>query len=400
MVIDASSTTQRAAYTPAPPLRILIITGIFPPDIGGPATYVPRIAHFLAARTHIVTIVTLSDVVQHADDHSYPFRLVRLTRQLPKPLRWLGTIAQIIALGRNADLLFVNGLQLESTLANVLLGKPLVQKVVGDLAWERARSRGWLTDTFEAFQQRRYGWQVELLRRLRAWWTCQADQVIVPSSYLAQQVQNWGVANQQTSVIYNGVTLPSDSAPINLPISTPITVISVARLVPWKHLDSVIRAVAQLERVGLVLVGDGPERNRLEALAATLGITDRVYLAGACSGAHTFALMRASDLFVLNSSYEGLPHVVIEAMHAGLAIVATAVGGTPEVIQDGQTGRLIPPLNDAALFQAIADLAYAPAARQWLAANALQSVERFSYQQMLEATAVLLEQTVQEKQQP
>jgi glycosyltransferase involved in cell wall biosynthesis len=81
----------------------------------------------------------------------------------------------------------------------------------------------------------------------------------------------------------------------------------------------------------LVIVGDGPERARLEALAQTNQVIDRVYFAGQRSKAETFGLMAGCDLFVLNSTYEGFPHVVLEAMSVGLPVVATAVGRTTGV---------------------------------------------------------------------
>ena len=88
--------------------------------------------------------------------------------------------------------------------------------------------------------------------------------------------------------------------------------------------------------IGLVIVGDGSERKRLEGVANTLDVADRVYFAGQASQAETIRLMAACDFFVLNSTHEGLPHVVLEAMSLGLPVVATAVGGTPEVVCDGE----------------------------------------------------------------
>jgi glycosyltransferase involved in cell wall biosynthesis len=114
-------------------MRVLVVTGIFPPDIGGPATYVPTIAAALAEWGHEVVVVTLSNDLDH-DDHRYGFRVVRLPRKLAKPWRVLRAIGTIWRLGRKADVLFVNGLALESVLANMALRKPLVMKVVGDLA--------------------------------------------------------------------------------------------------------------------------------------------------------------------------------------------------------------------------------------------------------------------------
>jgi glycosyltransferase involved in cell wall biosynthesis len=124
-------------------------------------------------------------------------------------------------------------------------------------------------------------------------------------------------------------------------------------LVPWKCVDMVIEALVSCPDIGLVIVGDGSERQRLEGFANTLNVADRVYFAGQARQAEAIHLMAACDFFVLNSTYEGLPHVVLEAMSLGLPVVATAVGGTPEVICEGDNGRLITPADDDALVRVL-----------------------------------------------
>ncbi|MGH8008036.1 MAG: glycosyltransferase, partial [Candidatus Binatia bacterium] len=143
-------------------MNVLIITGIFPPDIGGPATYVPKVATALADRGHEITVVTLSDSSGFRIPDSglpYSFSVVRIRRGLFKPFRVLLTIVALLRWGRRADVLFVNGLYIEAVLANSVLHKPLVQKIVGDWAWERATNHGWIADTFEAFQSTHYNLQ-------------------------------------------------------------------------------------------------------------------------------------------------------------------------------------------------------------------------------------------------
>ena len=116
------------------PINILMVTGIFPPDIGGPATYVPTMASELVRRGHKVIVLTLSDRLDH-DDRSYTFPVHRIRRSLAKPLRFLLTVVRIFREGRSAAVLYVNGLYLEAVIANCLLCKPMVQKIVGDWAW-------------------------------------------------------------------------------------------------------------------------------------------------------------------------------------------------------------------------------------------------------------------------
>ena len=373
-------------------MRVLIITGIFPPDIGGPATYVPQVARGLAERGHQVTVVTLSDRLDH-DDRAYPFRVVRLPRRAFKPWRMLRTFWTLVRLGRGHDLLFVNGLAPEAVLANFVLRKPLAMKVVGDLAWERATNLGWTSDDFETFQRKRYGLRTELLKALRAWWTRRAHRVIVPSRYLAKWVARWGVPEERIVVIYNALEPLEDIKPLPVPLSTPVKAVTVGRLIPLKRVDGILQAVAQVPGLGLVIVGDGPERPRLEHLAESLGIMDRVYFAGRRNREETLGIIASCDLFVLNSTHEGLPHVILEAMALGLPVVATAVGGTPEVVNHGETGLCMP--IDEPLTPALRQLVADEVLRERLGAQARAWMARqLSKEEMVQQTEEILLKTV------
>jgi glycosyltransferase involved in cell wall biosynthesis len=324
------------------------------------------------------------------DDTMYRFRVVRLPRRLIKPWRWLRTMVNLIQLGRHADVWFVNGLAMEAVLMKLLLRKPMVQKIVGDLAWERATNQGWVRDSFEHFQTTRYGLKVEALKALRTWWTRKADKVIVPSRYLARWCRGWGVSADRIVVIHNALEPLDGIQPAEVPLQTPIKVVTVGRLIVLKQVDQIIRAVACCDGVGLVIVGSGPERAHLEDLVWTLGIANRVYFAGQRSQPETLSLMAACDLFVLNSTHEGLPHVVLEAMSLGVPVVATAAGGTPEVVQDGENGLLIAPMASAALSATLLQLISSPLERQRMADKAKQTLERFRRTSMVEETEAVL----------
>ena len=170
-------------------MKILLVTGIFPPDIGGPATYVPKIAASLANRGHEVLVLTTSEPENLSDDTpSYPFQVVRMNRRVPLWRRPALYLKYILHYGRDVDVIYANGIFLETALANRWLQKPLAIKVVSDPAWERARNRGWVQDNFEVFQQQRYNLKVETLKAIRTWSIRQADKAIVPSNYLARWV--------------------------------------------------------------------------------------------------------------------------------------------------------------------------------------------------------------------
>ena len=138
-----------------------------------------------------------------------------------------------------------------------------------------------------------------------------------------------------------------------------------------------LRAVARLRGNGivcsLVVAGEGPERRRLELLSEQLGVNTHVHFLGHVP--HPADVLDAIDVFVLPSLVEGLPLALLEAMYAGRACVATAVGGVPEVIKSGDNGLLVPPGDEVALVEAIATLVRSVDLRRRLGAAARRAVE-------------------------
>lgn len=372
-------------------LKIQFVTGIFPPDIGGPATYVPQMAAALAQQGHRVAVFTLSEAATSGAER-YPFAVRRLRRGLCKPWRFARTVAVLVWAGRSADLFFVHGLYLEAAIASLIVGKPVAQKWVGDWAWEHALDKGWVESSFEQFQTEWSGWKAQCFKALRNFCARRADALIVPSRYLARAVAAWGVAAENIAPIYNAVD-GEYPAPAKIPLATRFKVVTVGRLIAIKQIDRIIQAIAAIENVGLVIVGDGPERQQLETLARERELVDRVYFAGQRTRKETLALIAAGDLFVLNSTHEGLPHVVLEAMSLGVPVVATAVGGTPEVIRDGENGRLIAAQADGALGEVLSGLLSSPEERKRLANEGKRTVAGFSCWRMIQETSALLEAT-------
>jgi glycosyltransferase involved in cell wall biosynthesis len=289
--------------------------------------------------------------------------------------------------------LYANGLYFEAVVANWFLQKPLVQKIVGDWAWERAEYKGWVTDSFEDFQTRKYSLRIQILKSFRSFCTRRADAVIVPSRYLARTVANWGLPEERIAVIYNATESVS-LTPSKVPLLTKTKLVTVGRLIRLKQIDDLVRALASCAAAGLVIIGDGPERERLSEIARDYGVTERVYFAGQRSKEETLALMAACDLFVLNSTHEGFPHVLLEAMSVGLPIVATAVGGTAELVRDGVNGILIAPNFNGGLAETIMRLLSSPEERQRLAAGGQQTIQRFRQSAMIEQTEAILESSL------
>lgn len=152
----------------------------------------------------------------------------------------------------------------------------------------------------------------------------------------------------------------------------------VAKLSRVKNHALLLRAVARVSQVRhdvvLMLVGDGALRGELEELAAWLGLSGRVLFLGERTDVPS--LLKLMDVFVLSSTSEGLPNAVMEAMAAGVPIVATRVGGVPELVTDGVTGLLVPPQNEESMARALAELLDDPGAASRMGRAGQEKVRR------------------------
>jgi glycosyltransferase involved in cell wall biosynthesis len=319
--------------------RVAILTGIFPPDIGGPATSVPELACWLASNGWDPTVVTLADSVPEQPDD----RVERVPRTLPWPRR--ARAVQRAVRRSRPTVVFANGLHLESAL---LTGVPVVQKIVGDWAWERAHNRGWTTLGVDEFQPAALPPRARALRVLRTAVTKRAQGVVVPSRHLARLVRSWGVTGDRITVVPNAAPdlKPSDERDAR-------RVVFVGRLVAWKHVEHVIRVLPRLPDLTLEVVGVGPRLESLRELAASLGLQQRVVFHGALPREDALSVMRNAGALVLPSSYEGMPHVVLEAFALGVPVVGSDAPGIETVVEDGVSGVLYPVGDLAALEQAL-----------------------------------------------
>jgi glycosyltransferase involved in cell wall biosynthesis len=246
-------------------------------------------------------------------------------------------------------------------------------------------------------------WMDRLMYRL-------SDRILVTSQASKQIVMNSEhIPARYLSVVYNGVDIStfagrSDRAEVRAELGVPVDAVligAVGRLTADKGgQDVLIRAVGRVRetcpQVRLVMVGDGPLRPGLEQLTAQLGLCDSVIFTGLRSDVPR--LLGALDVFVLPSEREALPVAVLEAMAAGLPVVATRVGGLPEVVADGETGFLVPPGDVAALQGVLEKLAGDPALAARLGAAGQAHVQaHFTVQQMVRQVEQLYDQLAQRK---
>jgi glycosyltransferase involved in cell wall biosynthesis len=220
---------------------------------------------------------------------------------------------------------------------------------------------------------------------LQSWAHGGAERVVVPSNSVASAARDWaGVPREKLIVIPNAVDVPEASAP-RPDARPPFRVGFIGRLHPVKRVPDLLRALALLppEYARLEIFGDGPARGEIESAIASLALSDRVTLHGTVSGSAD--ALASMDVLVLPSEAEGMPVVPLEAMAAGVPVVATDVPGTRDVVTHERTGVLVPPRDSAALARAIRRvLEDAALCERLIEAGRREVVARFTWPAVLE----------------
>jgi glycosyltransferase involved in cell wall biosynthesis len=364
-------------------VNVLVVSGIWPPDVGGPASHAPELAAFLRARGHGVDVVTTADRAPGGQGYGVHW----VSRRLPIGVRHLAVAGLIARRARRADVVYATSMVGRSALGSALARRPLVVKLTADEAYERARRRGLFAGDLDAFQRHRGGLAVSLLRRARDVALGRAAHVFAPSAYLRDLALGWGLPPERVSVLPNAAPAVAELRPRSelrneLGFDGP-TLGFAGRLTTAKALDVAFQALARVPDVSLAVAGDGPDRAALERRAHGLGLNGRVAFLGAQPRERVLELFRAADASLLSSSWENFPHTVVEALAAGTPVIATAVGGIPEVVRDGENGLLVPAGDPDALAEAIRRYFADPELRERLQAQAAPSVAEYDSELLL-----------------
>jgi glycosyltransferase involved in cell wall biosynthesis len=238
--------------------------------------------------------------------------------------------------------------------------------------------------------------------------SCMVDHYITVSDSVKEYLIEKGtIPPEKITTIYNGVALNGltpegeGGSPDLLGVeSNDSVILAVGRLHRQKGYDYLIRAIATVKRevpsVKLLIAGEGEEENDLKNLVKSLDLSKEVILTGLCREVEK--LLNFTELFVLPSLWEGMPNAVLEAMAAAKPVVATRVGGVPELVMDGETGILVPPEDSESLARAIVGLL-----RNTAQANSMGNAgrkrvqEHFSLREMVTKTDSLYQKLLNTK---
>ncbi|MBL7045968.1 MAG: glycosyltransferase family 4 protein [Parcubacteria group bacterium] len=363
-------------------MKVLVATGLYPPEIGGPATYSKTLNEKLPGHGFSVVVLPFSSV-----------------RKFPKLIRHAVYFIGVLSKGRHADLIYAQdpvSVGFPSALVAFILRKRFIVKIVGDYAWEQGVQRFGVSDSLDEFSlnKSKSHRMVGLLKKIEFFVARRAEKIIVPSEYLKKIVSRWGIPKEKVEVIYNsfnGLEDPGNRDTVRGLLHFKGTLItSVGRIVPWKGFMTLIelmpKIIKEIPDAKLLIIGAGPDEEKLQKRVEELDLGERVSLTGALPHDVLLRYLIASDMFVLNTSYEGFSHLLLEVMALGLPIVTTNVGGNPELIENGKNGMLVPFDDKQALRENIVKVVKTQSLKDKLIREGLKRVEDFNEDRMIKET--------------
>lgn len=310
--------------------ELLLVSSNLPPEVGGPAKFTSEFATWLIRQGIAYAVITTK--AEDKDISQNILNVTSISRKQNILFRFFRTSILMSKLSRGKPAL-VNGLFYEALISHLLFKFKFIAKVPSDIVWDRARDQGKTTLSVDGFQGNERG-----SYRIQRWFYTRslkaAEKVIVPSKHLGELVSNWGIDKNRIILIRNSQLIPC-KPPAHSPT---VDVISVGRLIPLKGNFELITVCAKLG-YSLRILGDGPEESELKHLASRLGA--KVKFLGSLTSAEVLSQVNESRVFALNSSHEGSPNALIEAMAQGAVCVVRENPGTMELIDDLQTGILV-----------------------------------------------------------
>lgn len=330
--------------------RLLIATGIFPPDIGWPASSVPKIAKRMLQDGNAPIIITYSHDAFVAQYDTLWFQVVRITRSWFFPWHYIKYFWAVCKRWKQTDVIFLQdyfSAGIPTVLANICLRKKLITKVVGIFSREQAQNLWQTKDLLDAYVVSKQKRRLELIKRFEIRLLHQSDLIITPSMYMYDLLSRFGVRPQHIQVIYNSfdpiqyTIIDTNQRKAALGITKQKVYVSVGRLVEWKNFEQLIRAFQQQTNAILYIIGDGPLKSKLQACIEQTGQTKTIILTWSLSKDQVYQYYQLADAFVLISSYEGMSHVLLEAMAMRLFIVSSDIAPNVETLINYPYKRIV-----------------------------------------------------------
>ena len=373
---------------------ILFSTGVFPPNLGGPGKIVEGLANELSKQDYTPTVITLGN----NDKIERSYKVERVSFSIPQPFRFLMLLIKTFFLTLKNDLIYTtdnysNGFS--SAIASKIFSKPLIARFTGDSVWESEFNQGKTELYITDFQNQNHG----LLTKIKIWRRNfilkQAKNIITDCEFLKNVVSSFGINPEKITVINNPVDQnnQTDSADRKNNIFT------MARLVPWKGIDTLIKAMPEIKKhipdAKLLIAGEGPQIEELQKLVKELNLKDSVQLLGKITKKEEKQkLYDSSSVFILNTFYEGMSNTILEAMAQALPVVATRSGGNTEFVND-KNGILVDYNNTQQIIKAVIELLTNPEKAKELGQTGKQTTLKYTWDNLVEKNIKLINSVIE-----
>lgn len=330
--------------------NILIISGMFPPALGGPASFLANLIPTLVKEGYQVTVLTYGDIKDEL-----PYKVIRISQKGNKFLRILNLIMEAVSLAfKNSQIYafdtYWSGLA--ALIASRITGRRLIARFTGDSAWETAANAGLTQDDIVTFQRKYFGIKIALIKKCRTAILKNCQTIITDCYFLKKLLINFGIKEERILVVRNSVEYLPRPTGFDKEIFKKENnlagkvILTVCRLVPWKGIRKVLEVLPDLKKnfseLSFIIIGDGPESESLKKEAEDLKknfFLDIRFL-GNLPRNEIIPWYLTADIYVLNTNYEGTAHTLKEALHFGTPIATTSAGGNPEIVINEYNGLI------------------------------------------------------------
>ncbi len=370
------------------------------------ASYTHRIAKYFIDNGYQVKIIYCSDSKKKSTHHKNIYKIIKISNKLNPFIKFIIYFIKLINISTSAKVIYAQGTVLSgfpSLIVSKILHKRLVVKVSDDYCWHQAQIKKVTKKSIDDWQQNPsfndsnllVNFELRLFNFIQRLVVKNANQIIVPSYYLKKVVMGWGVHPRYIKVIYNSIKFDKIKRYTKQEAQKSINIfgdilLTGGQLMPWKGFSMLIDLMPELKKINpkfkLIIFGDGPIKNELTKAIYRNKLNQDVFLVGYIPHSQLYRYYQAASLFVLNTGYEGLSHILLDAMYYNIPTIVTNSGGNPELIQDDYNGILVDYNSKYKWIKAIERLWNNLDLRKRLCENPLVKLNIFNFNHMMEET--------------
>jgi len=321
--------------------KLILATGIFPPDIGGPSTYVFELAKELTIKGWEIVVVAYGD----EGGANLDLKVIKISRKQNIIFRYLKYFLAVLKYSKNAQAVYVFDLVssgIPGVLAAALRRKKTLARLGGDFLWEKAFSQNWTDLPLEKYYKQKKSFKEKVYFFLNKIFLKIISKIVFTTSWTKKiYKENYKIKEKKSVIIKN--PFPSVQKDLETKKDVRKKIIFAGRLIKLKNLDRVIKAIVNIKELKFDIYGEGPEKENLQVLINDLDLADRVSVNKKLKHKDFMRKLQSAYLVIVPSITEVSPNTVLECIKLGVPVIATKEGGFFDYYKDNLI--FIDPMN-------------------------------------------------------